>query len=92
LTNFRRELDLLGEREVPVDAYYGIHTVRAFENFAITGVRIGHYPDLIVALAAIKEAAATTNMSLGLLDQRLGDTIVLPVRRFVLGSCMINLL
>ena len=76
LINFRRESDLLGECEVPVDAYYGVHTVRAFENFAITGVRIGHYPDLIVALAAIKQAAATTNMRLGLLDQRLGDAIV----------------
>jgi aspartate ammonia-lyase len=75
MTTVRREHDLLGEREVPIDAYYGVHTVRAVENFAITGVRIGHYPDLIVALAAIKEAAATTNMRLGLLDTRLGDAI-----------------
>jgi len=76
MTKVRREHDLLGEREVPIDAYYGIHTVRAVENFAITGVRIGHYPDLIAALAAVKEAAATTNMRLGLLDPRLGNAIV----------------
>jgi aspartate ammonia-lyase len=76
MTQVRREYDLLGERDVPVNAYYGVHTVRAVENFPITGVRIGHYPDLIGALAAIKEAAATANMRLGLLSPRLGEAIV----------------
>jgi aspartate ammonia-lyase len=76
MTHVRREYDLLGERDVPINAYYGVHTVRAVENFPITGVRIGHYPDLIGALAAIKEAAATANMRLGLLSPRLGEAIV----------------
>ena len=65
---FRREHDLLGERSVPRDAYYGVHTVRALENFAITGTPISIYPDLVVALACIKEAAALANNELGLLD------------------------
>ena len=54
----RREHDLLGDRDVPADAYYGVHTLRAIENFPITGTRISIYPDLIAALACIKSAAA----------------------------------
>ena len=47
----RREHDLLGDRDVPADAYYGVHTLRAVENFPITGTPISIYPDLIAALA-----------------------------------------
>ena len=54
----RREHDLLGDRDVPADAYYGVHTLRAVENFPITGTPISIYPDLIAALACIKQAAA----------------------------------
>jgi len=64
---FRREHDLLGERDVPAEAYYGIHTLRALENFPITGTRISIYPELVAALACIKEAAALANNELGLL-------------------------
>jgi aspartate ammonia-lyase len=64
----RREHDLLGERAVPATAYYGIHTLRALENFPITGTPISIYPDLVVALACIKQAAALANSELGLLD------------------------
>jgi aspartate ammonia-lyase len=64
----RREHDLLGERSVPASAYYGVHTLRALENFAITGTPISIYPDLVSALACIKEAAALANYELGLLD------------------------
>ncbi len=67
-TPTRTEHDLLGEREVPTDAYYGIHTLRAVENFPITTVPIGHYPELVGALAVIKQAAAAANLELGLLD------------------------
>lgn len=72
----RTEHDLLGEREVPVEAYYGVHTMRAVENFPISGIAISAYPELIGALAAIKQAAALSNMELGLLDQRRGRAIV----------------
>lgn len=60
----RREHDLLGEAEVPADAYWGIHTLRAVENFPITGVPIGHFPDLIRALVLVKQAAARANRRL----------------------------
>ena len=57
----RIEHDLLGERAVPADAYYGIHTLRALENFPITGMPISIYPDLVSALACVKQAAAIAN-------------------------------
>src|SRR5215213_5430373 len=65
----RTEHDLLGDRAVPSDAYYGIHTLRALENFAISGTPISIYPDLVVALACVKQAAAIANAELGLLDE-----------------------
>ncbi|MDB5635829.1 MAG: aspartate ammonia-lyase, partial [Bradyrhizobium sp.] len=54
--SMRREHDLLGDRDVPADAYYGVHTLRAVENFPITGVPIGHFPELVRALALVKQA------------------------------------
>src|SRR3990170_414314 len=66
----RVEHDLLGERAVPAGAYYGIHTVRALENFAITGTSISIYPDLVTALACVKQAAAIANSELGLLEEK----------------------
>jgi aspartate ammonia-lyase len=72
----RVERDLLGERTIPQDAYYGIHTLRAVENFPITGVPIGQYSSLIAALATVKQAAAVANRQLGLLDQDLATAII----------------
>jgi aspartate ammonia-lyase len=66
----RIEHDLLGDRAVPADAYYGVHTLRALENFAISGKPISIYPDLVVALACVKQAAAIANNELGLLEER----------------------
>jgi aspartate ammonia-lyase len=66
----RIEHDLLGDRAVPADAYYGIHTLRALENFPITGTAIAIYPDLVAALACVKQAAAIANAELGLLDEK----------------------
>src|SRR3974390_1835384 len=57
----RIEHDLLGEKSIPDDAYYGVQTARALENFHISGVPICHYPDLIRALAIVKLAAARAN-------------------------------
>src|SRR5258708_53749 len=71
----RTEYDLLGPREVPDDALYGIQTLRATENFAITGVPIREFPALIEALGAVKEAAARANAELGLMDQIVADAI-----------------
>jgi aspartate ammonia-lyase len=63
----RRERDLLGEAEIPADAYWGVHTLRAVENFPITGVPIGHFPEFVRALALVKQAAARANHRLGAL-------------------------
>ena len=71
----RIEHDLLGERAVPASAYFGVHTLRAVENFPITGNPISIYPDLIRALACIKQAAALANHELGMLDKERADAI-----------------
>jgi aspartate ammonia-lyase len=72
----RTEHDLLGERSVPDDALYGVQTLRALENFPITGVPLREFPALIEALASVKEAAALANAELGLLPRPVCDFIV----------------
>jgi aspartate ammonia-lyase len=72
----RSEHDLLGDRDVPEDALYGVQTLRALENFPITGTALREFPALIEALASVKEAAALANTELGLLDKQTGDVIV----------------
>ncbi|MCT1996789.1 aspartate ammonia-lyase [Brachybacterium muris] len=74
-TATRPEHDLLGDRDVPAEAYYGIQTLRAQENFHITGVPLSHFPKLIVALAQVKRAAARANRRLGALDERRAEAI-----------------
>lgn len=66
----RIEHDLLGTRELSAGSYFGIHTLRALENFSISGTRVAHYPLFIVALATVKQAAARTNCTLGLLEPK----------------------
>src|ERR671928_1412708 len=73
---WRNEHDLLGDRAVSQDAYYGVHTMRAVENFPITGTSISIYPDLIHALACVKQAAALANNELELLDAEKAAAIV----------------
>jgi len=73
---WRTEHDLLGEREVPDDALYGIQTLRAAENFPITGVPLREFPELIHALASVKVAAARANRELGLLPEHIADAII----------------
>ncbi len=72
----RIEHDLIGERAVPADAYYGIHTLRALENFPITGIPLSVHRELIVALASVKQAAALANRELGLIEKRKTTAIV----------------
>ena len=71
----RIEHDLIGFRDIPEDVYWGVHTLRALENFPITGIPIGSSPHLVEALAAVKQAAATANHDLGLLDDERYDAI-----------------
>jgi aspartate ammonia-lyase len=81
----RLEHDFLGDREVPDAALYGVQTLRAMENFPITGVMLSGFPELIVALAQVKEAAARANMELGLLDAKVGEAIVRAAREVQRG-------
>ncbi len=82
----RVEHDLLGDRKVPAEAYYGVHTLRAVENFPITGTPISIYPDLIRALAQIKLAAAKANEQLGLLEAPLAQAIVAACQEVIAGK------
>ncbi len=81
----RTEHDLLGEREVPYEALYGVQTLRALENFPITGIPLREFPVLIEALAAVKEAAAQTNAELGLLNAEHADVIIRAAREIRAG-------
>ncbi|MEW9671103.1 aspartate ammonia-lyase [Ammoniphilus sp. 3BR4] len=80
----RREKDFLGEKEIPSHAYYGIQTLRATENFPITGYRL--HPALIRAMAMVKKAAALANMETGQLNARLGQAIVQAAQEILDGK------
>ncbi len=82
----RQEHDLLGNRDVPYEFYYGIQTLRGCENFNITGVAISHYPKLIRALAEVKLAAAKANFALGLLPPKMTDAIVEACEEIIHGK------
>jgi aspartate ammonia-lyase len=71
----RLEHDLLGDYQVPINAYWGVHTARAVDNFPISGVPIGHYRSLIKALAIVKQAAAQANFELGELSAEINEAI-----------------
>ncbi len=71
----RTETDSLGSLEIPADAYWGIHTARALENFPISKRPISVYKDLVVALAMVKQASARANREIGVLDPEKADLI-----------------
>ena len=71
MNNHRIENDLIGELKVPANAYYGIQTMRAIENFKISKEQLSDYPLFIQALAQVKLAAAQTNLDLHALDEHL---------------------
>lgn len=82
----RVERDSLGEEEVPADAYYGIHTVRALQNFPITGRSISVYGDLVRALAMVKKASAHANNEIGVLSDNKTDLISKACDRIIGGE------
>jgi aspartate ammonia-lyase len=82
----RIEHDLLGAAEVPADALYGIHTARALENFALGGPRLCDRPELVVALARVKVAAARANEEAEALDACLAAAVVAAGREVVDGQ------
>ncbi|MFB5197696.1 aspartate ammonia-lyase [Neobacillus sp. KR4-4] len=82
--NVRIEKDFLGEKEVPVNAYYGIQTLRAVENFPITGYTI--HEELIKALAVVKKAAALANMETKRLYEGVGKAIIEAAQEIIDGK------
>lgn len=74
--SFRTEKDFLGTKQIPIDAYYGIQTQRARDNFSLSGVPLSHYPNIINGLAMTKQACAKANYELGLLEKIQADAIV----------------
>jgi len=84
IDNVRIEKDFLGTKEVPMEAYYGIQTLRAVENFPITGYRI--HEELIIAMAMVKKAAALANMETKQLNPRLGEAIVQAAGEIIEGK------
>jgi len=82
----RIEHDLLGEREVPRAAYWGIHTLRALENFQITGEPLSAFGDLVTALAHVKAAATRANRTLEVLPRDKAEAILRACREIIAGE------
>ena len=82
----RTEHDLLGYREVPYEYYYGIQTLRALENFSISGVQLNFFPVFGESLAMVKLAAAKANYDLGLLSKPLADAIIAASQEVINGK------
>jgi aspartate ammonia-lyase len=82
--NTRQEHDLLGTREVPADAYYGIHTLRAAENFPVSGIRV--HPLLICSIALVKKACALANLRIGYLEKHIADAITAACDEIAAGK------
>ena len=85
---FRIESDLLGELQVPADAYYGVQTQRALNNYRISTTRMYDYPEYVVAIAYVKMAAAEANARLGALDRGIADAIVAACKEIVGGALL----
>lgn len=81
---YRIEKDFLGEKKIPYDAYYGIQTIRAYENFPITGQRI--HPSFIKALAIVKKSAAEANADIGQLDPKIAEAIIQAADEIIEGK------
>lgn len=87
--NTRIEEDLLGTKEVPSDAYYGVHTVRALENFQISPTVISDSPDFVRAMVMVKKACALTNKEMHTLPADIADAIVAACDEVLVhGRCL----
>jgi len=86
VTEFRIEHDLLGDREIPLDAYWGVHTLRAVDNFAITGQSLSSNTFLVRGLAMVKMASAKANHELGLIDDGRATAIIQACQDIIDGE------
>ena len=85
-TTFRVEHDFLGEKNIPSDAYWGVHTARAVENFPISGTPISAMPDLIRAFGHVKKATARANLQLKALDEKRAYAIMFACDQLIEGK------
>ena len=85
-TKFRVESDLIGELQVPIDAYYGVQTQRAINNYKISTTHMYDYPEYIIAMAYVKMAAASANAELGALDKDIAKAIIEACKEIVGGK------
>ncbi|NNI43652.1 aspartate ammonia-lyase [Pasteurella multocida] len=89
MTVTRKEVDLLGEREVPADAYWGIHTLRAVENFNISNAVISDVPDFVRGMVMVKKATALANGELGAIPDKIAKAIVAACDEILTtGKCL----
>ncbi|RFM27172.1 aspartate ammonia-lyase [Deminuibacter soli] len=86
MNTYRLEHDFLGEKQVPDDKYYGVQTLRAKENFNITGIAISSEPLFIKAFGYVKKAAALANADAGVLDKNITDAIVFASDELIAGK------
>ena len=86
-TKTRTEHDLIGDREIPADAYWGVQTDRALENFQISGVELRLYPNFIKGLAMVKMAAARANQETGGFSKEILTAIEKACQEIIDGSC-----
>ncbi|WP_028310288.1 aspartate ammonia-lyase [Derxia gummosa] len=84
----RREHDFLGEKDIPVTAYWGVHSARAVENFPISGQTLADWPDLVKALAMVKKAAARANLAFGVIDATRAGAIGLACDDIIGGELL----
>ena len=86
MEKYRIESDLLGEMKVPAEAYYGVQTQRAIENYRISNTKMRDYPEYVIAMAYVKMAAAEANAELGALDRKIADAIIAACKEIVDGK------
>ncbi len=83
---FRIESDLLGELQVPANAYYGVQTQRGINNYKISNTKMSDYPEFVISIAYVKLAAAEANRALGQLDDKVADAISQACREIIDGK------
>lgn len=86
--NYREEADSIGIRKIPIDAYYGVQSLRASENFKITGKRV--HPEFIKGMAEVKMAAAIANNKVGVIEKKISDAIVKASQEILEGKFIDN--
>jgi aspartate ammonia-lyase len=86
----RIEKDLLGERKLPRNVYYGIQTLRAMENFDISGIRVGRFPKFVQSLAMVKKACVRANLKFKLIDKNIAQAIEKDCDRVIPAGITFN--